>query len=227
MQRSSISSISNSTEAVSSQSEIIFRWLLAVVLITLFLVCVILGVVITSKCNRDTSSSTHDRSLGASKYEENVWVDSERELIVNLLAPEEAGESTVFGTRRMGVAKTFGANRSSDMATLVSWTPQHSAGFSVKVQVVARVTGTQNAAIDDVVCWTLFFLGSRTAEGVTTLMQGPYDELEQHTGSIPLPIPTPEVAVVDNIVTVSVKGCSTYNINWGGDIEVLESTSVS
>ena len=152
-----------------------------------------------------------------------VSVTPDSQLVINLLGSStKPGQETVFGSRRMGVATTSGV---SDVpVSVVDWEPETSSGFSVRIQIVARAVPL-DIGREDVVCFTLFFLGSRDGDGVTSLMSGSFDQLEQHTNPEPVPLamPTVDVDPTSNRIAVRILGIACYKVNWGGDIEVLQS----
>ena len=152
-----------------------------------------------------------------------VKVTPEREMIINLLAGTDTGTEMVFGSRRMGVTTT-----TDDIPIkVVSWSPNKSSGFSIKVQVVARATVDGQLVHNDVTSWTLFLVGSRGADG-TTQPPNIVDSLRQFTHAdapteLEQPYLTIDVETQDLIVMV--KGKNGYVVNFGGDVEILESTN--
>ena len=189
--------------------------------INLVLLCVVLCGIWRAKYQASGKSIGMDNE---------VYVTPERQMVINLLGSSVSpGGDTTFGSRRMGVVTTVGrAAHGSESDELVSWTPQLNSGFSIRVQVVARVASTNKDTIllRDVACFTFDCLGSRSVDGVTHIMSGAYDQMEQHSSAEPVNLPVPEVTVDSgtNAVSVRVRGLNGYTVNWGADIKMLEST---
>jgi len=151
-----------------------------------------------------------------------IGITPDRELVINLLAGTNQGTEMVFGSRRMGVTTT-----TDDTPTkVVSWTPNKSSGFSIKVQVVARATVSGECHHKDVSSWTIFLIGSRGADG-TTQFPNIIDSLRQCSQTnnpTDLEQPYLEIDAVTQDLIVMVKGKIGYVVNFGGDVEILEST---
>ncbi len=151
-----------------------------------------------------------------------VTVTPERELVINLLSGVNFGPEMVFGSRRMGVVTT----EDDTPAKVVSWTPNKSSGFSIKVQVVARATVNGESVHTDVTSWIIYLVGSRGADGVTQI-PNIVDNIRQCTkieNSTNLEQPYLEIDAATQELVVMVKGKSGYIVNFGGDVEILEST---
>ena len=108
-------------------------------LVTLCFTIAVLIVVCYYYCQRQKKCNTLPNGTNV------IGITPERELVIHLLAGVNKGTEMVFGSRRMGVTTT----KDDKPTKVVSWTPNKSSGFSIKVQVQWKKPLKTSFCVDD------------------------------------------------------------------------------